>query len=160
MPLGLWQIYNTKTACCNTNYAYSAACDIQPGTSNPTKHPTISTDPEEDAFEVIPIKFDVMGLPDDIKMRELRDEMTAVLKRILIRLADRISDLKISEVEERMAPRRNTRNLLRVATTRELEQNVSLYFNVHVIRDDRKRFGPIIIQEIRDSYGEVMEQIQ
>ena len=159
MPLGLWQIYNTKTACCNTNYAYSTVCDIALASTQPTKHPTIGA-PEDDVFEVIPIKFDVMGLPDDIKMRELRDEMTTVLKRILIRLADRISDLKISEVEERMAPRRNTRNLLRVATTRELEQNVSLYFNVHVIRDDRKRFGPIIIQEIRDSYGEVMDQIQ
>lgn len=63
------------------------------------------------------------------------------------------------EAEVQMTQRRNTPKLLQIVT-RELEPNVSLYFNVHVIRDDRKRFGPIIIQEIRDSYGEVMEQIQ
>ena len=157
MPLGLWQIYNTKTACCNTNYAYSTACDIAPASTQPTKHPTIGA-PEDDVFEVIPIKFDVMGLPDDIKLRLLKDEMTTVLKRILLRLADRIPGLKISEIEEKIVL---TRNLLRaLRQQRELQQDFSLYFNVYVIRDEKKNFGPLIIQEIRDSYDEVMQQIQ
>ena len=99
-----------------------------------------------------------MGLPDDIKLRLLKDEMTTVLKRILLRLADRIPGLKISEIEEKIVL---TRNLLRaLRQQRELQQDFSLYFNVYVIRDEKKNFGPLIIQEIRDSYDEVMQQIQ
>ena len=155
VPAGVWKIYNTKTACCNTNFAYSNVCDAAPRSEPPTKHPTIAR-PDDDVYEVIPIKFDVMGLPDDVKMRDVKDEMMTVLKRILLRLADRISGLKVSSVEEKVVLSRKLEKMLR----RALEQSVSLYYNVYVVRDDKKKFGPLIIQEIRDSYDEVMEQIQ
>ena len=123
----------------------------------PTKHPTIAAPPDDD-FEVVPIKFDVGGLPCEIRMRDLKDEMKTVLKRILLRLADRIEGLKISNVEEKVVL---SRNLLRALQEECVgKQDVALYYNVHVVRDDDKQFGPLIIAEIRDSYGEVLEQVQ
>lgn len=157
VPYGTWGIFNTKKACCNSNFAYSSMCDIKPATEPPTKHPTIYQ-VENDDYEVIPLKFVVMGLPDGVETSNLNNQTTTVLKRILLRLADRITDLKVSSVEEK-ATLGNNRNLLLLRIC-ELEQTVTMYYNVYVIRDERKKFGPIIIQEIRDSYGEVMDQIQ
>ena len=116
----------------------------------PTKYPTISA-PEEEPYEIVPIEFQVGGLPADIKMRELKDEMKIVLQRILVRLADRIEDLKISKIEEKFVPKRS-RNM-------QATKDVVLLFNVFVVRSDKKKFGPIIIQELRDNYGEVREQM-
>ncbi len=87
-------------------------------------------------------------------MRELKDEMSAVLKRILLRLADRIEGLRISEVEERVVLDRNLREVERRL------RSETVYFNVYVVRDENKKFGPLIINAIRDSYDEVMEQVQ
>mmetsp|Transcript_21705 Transcript_21705/g.45857 ORF Transcript_21705/g.45857 Transcript_21705/m.45857 type:complete len:724 (-) Transcript_21705:324-2495(-) len=103
VPPDTWEIYNTKKACCSINFIYSSICD-PPLPEPPTTHPTIAV-PDND-FEIIPIKFDFMGLPDDISMRELKDEMKIVLKRILLRLAKRIEGLRISNVEETLPPRR------------------------------------------------------
>mmetsp|Transcript_3682 Transcript_3682/g.6662 ORF Transcript_3682/g.6662 Transcript_3682/m.6662 type:complete len:659 (-) Transcript_3682:38-2014(-) len=155
VPLGLWEIYSTEKACCNTNFAYSEFCGVRADSEGmPTKYPTILA-PEDDDFEVVPIKFDVAGLPDSISMRDLKDEMKTVLKRILLRLADRIPGLRITEIEEKVVL---NRNLLK--TLRSLKKDVTLYFNVHVVRDDDKKFGPLIIAELRDSYSEVLDQIQ
>ena len=116
----------------------------------PTKYPTIRA-PDDDDWEIVPIEFQVGGLPTDIRMRELKDEMKIVLQRILVRLADRIEDLKISKIEEKFVPKRS-RNM-------QATNDVVLLFNVFVVRSDKKKFGPIIIQELRDNYGEVREQM-
>ena len=124
-----------------------------------------------------------MGLPSDLnnrEMDELHEEMGTVLKRILLRLSDRISGMKVSNVEQKILQQRQ-RGLLRTSTAsigtivndivkdittqyqtrrRRLEQDITLYFNVYVVRDYDKKFGPLVIQEIRDSYEEVLEQIQ
>ena len=63
-------------------------------------------------MEIIPIKFDVGGLPNEIKMKELKVEMTTVLKRILLRLASRIPGLKISNVEEKNVMQRQRQRYL------------------------------------------------
>jgi len=64
-------------------------------------------------------------------------------------------------------PLRNTSNnqaqqqQREVLDERELSQTVTLYFNVYVVRDDEgTKFGPLIIEEIRNSYNEVLDQIQ
>jgi len=119
----------------------------------PTKYPTISA-PEEEPYEIVPIEFQVGGLPADIKMRELKDEMKIVLQRILVRLAERIEDLKISKIEEKFVPTRRLRNRNMQAT-----KDAVVLFNVFVVRNDEKKFGPIIINEMRENYGEVREQI-
>lgn len=154
VPPGLWNIFNTKTVCCNTNFAYSDVCDAPPVTAPPTKHPTMAA-VEDDEYEIVPIKFEVGGLPDEVNRRELEEEMMTVMKRILLRLAGRVPGLKISRVEEKAVL---GKSLLR--RLRKLEKTVTLYYNVYVIRSDEKRFGPLIIEELRDSYGEVLEQIQ
>ena len=190
VPDGYWTIFNTNEICCNKNFPYSTICNAAPATAAPTKYPTIAA-PEEDDMEIIPIKFDVGGLPNEIKMKELKVEMTTVLKRILLRLASRIPGLKISNVEEKIVMQRyNQRYLLELDHNddyneeeedydggnnwkwmdynkkkkkqqhRNLSQSVTLYFNVYVVRDEDKKFGPLIITEIRDSYSEVLEQIQ
>ena len=188
VPDGYWTIFNTNEICCNKNFPYSTICNAAPATAAPTKYPTIAA-PEEDDMEIIPIKFDVDGLPNEIKMKELKVEMTTVLKRILLRLASRIPGLKISNVEEKIVMQRyNQRYLLELDSEEEddynddgssdnwkwmydsekkkkqkhrnLSQSVTLYFNVYVVRDEDKKFGPLIITAIRDSYSEVLEQIQ
>jgi len=151
VPAGTWDIFNSERACCNTNYPYSDVCGAftKVRTDPPTKYPTISA-PEDDDYEIVPIEFQLGGLPKEIKMRELKDEMKTVLQRILVRLAERIEDLKISKIEEKFVPK--NRNM-------QATKDVSIYFNVYVIRSDEKRFGPIIISELRDNYGEVREQM-
>ena len=119
----------------------------------PTKYPTIRA-PDDDDWEIVPIEFQVGGLPTDIRMRELKDEMKIVLQRILVRLAERIEDLKISKIEEKFVPTRRLRNRNMQAT-----KDAVVLFNVFVVRNDEKKFGPIIINEMRENYGEVREQI-
>ena len=161
MPPGIWSIYNTRKACCETNFAYSTLC-MATHSEQPTKHPTIAA-PEGDDFEIVPIKFDVGGLPCEVDMRELKEEMRTVLKRILLRLADRIEGLKISNVEEKVVL---SRHMLRALQNQADcfvgvgKKDVELYFNVYVVRDDDREFGPLIISEIRDSYELVLEQVQ
>ncbi|KAL7542893.1 hypothetical protein ACHAXR_012194 [Thalassiosira sp. AJA248-18] len=153
VPMDTWEVYNTRQACCAVNFLYSSICDYKVGTESPTKLPTISV--VENEFEIVPIRFEMRGLPDDVRMRDLKDEMKTVLKRILIRLADQIPDLRITSVEEKVVLSRGLMNALRA-----LEKDVTLYFNVYVSRVDGKMFGPIIIQELKKSYDEVIQQIQ
>ena len=179
IPPGIYDLYNTQGACCAFNFPYSEMCTITEE-GPPTKHPTIVA-PDDDDFEVIPIKFEVMGLPLGITKREIKDEMTTVLKRILLRLADKIEELRISEVEEKVMTPTPNRGLLKKIRTkdkqhkqtqqqqeqylRELQSSpslsfVELYFNVHVVRVKNKKFGPLLIDEMMRSYDEILEQVQ
>ena len=123
----------------------------------PTKYPTIAS-PNNDVYEVVPIKFDVSGLPNDveIEMIELQDEMLTVLKRILLRLSDRIPGLKIKSVEGKTP----TRHLQKALPMRALMTDVTMYYDLYVVKEEDKQFGPMIINELRDSYDEVLEQIR
>mmetsp|Transcript_2146 Transcript_2146/g.3837 ORF Transcript_2146/g.3837 Transcript_2146/m.3837 type:complete len:204 (+) Transcript_2146:57-668(+) len=141
-----------------------------------TKYATISK-PEDDEYEIVPLRFDIQGLPEDVNMRDLKEEMNMVLKRILVRLSEKIEGLKVSNIKERVVDDRGRRDLMQKAlislsqqlqaTTREeahhhraLEKDISLSYNVYVVRDENKKFGPLIISEMRKSYVEVLEQIQ
>mmetsp|Transcript_1311 Transcript_1311/g.2340 ORF Transcript_1311/g.2340 Transcript_1311/m.2340 type:complete len:656 (+) Transcript_1311:131-2098(+) len=156
VPFGIWEIYNTKEDCCKTNFANSDSCNPGGGSGKVPTKPLIMAPPEDDIYEVIPVKFEVMGLPDDVSMRKIKNEMNTVLKRIILRVAKGIDGLRISDIEEREV---FERKLMKKAL-RSLKRDVTLYFNVRVIRDDSKRFGPIVIAEIRDSYDELMSEIR
>jgi hypothetical protein len=142
--------------------------------AQPTKHPTISLE-DEDGQEIIPIQFVVNGIPDDASIGEVKAEMLSALKRILLQLSERIEELKVKNVEEKLM--RKTRNLSKQKETkkkimmplrtsnhpnhpRALEQNIEIYFDVSVVYNDDIQFGPIIIEAIRDSYDEIISQIQ
>lgn len=165
VPAGIWQIYSTRRECCESSFPFISNfdnCDPTALTTSPTKHPTISRVDLDDDYEIVPLRFDIQGLPDDVKMKDLREEMLKVLKRILLRLSEKIDGLKISKVEERTSKRRLGERLLGVAAAihRELRDE-SLYYNIEVVRDpEGKRFGPRIIREMERSYGEILEQIQ
>lgn len=128
-------------------------CNVPPETAPPTKYPTIAL--IEDDEEIVPIQFSVSGVQSNAKVSipEISDEMEIVLKRILLRLAEKIDGLKVMKVEA--IPSNLNRILWRV-----LEEEVILYFHVYVVRSDEKQFGPHIIQGIRDSYNEVLSEIQ
>lgn len=182
VPQGTWQIFQSRKSCCEAPSITSySACNPSLETSKPTKHPTISK-VEGDDFEIVPIRFDLSGLPTDVKMKDLRQEMLTVLKRILIRLSEKIDGLKVSEVEER------SNRYLRDLLSEEEEELLSLYesmttshsslrnddgqwrrslgeaslmYDVYVVRDEGgRKFGPVIIDYMKQNYGEVLEQIQ
>ena len=101
----------------------------------------------------MPIQFSVSGVSNyELSIQEITDEMEIVLKRILLRLAERIDGLKVMKVESVVSSSLDLRRLL--------EEEIILYFHVYVVRSDEKKFGPYIIQGIRDSYNEVISEIQ
>lgn len=137
VPAGIWEIYPSNPDCCTQNFPYSQVCNVIKGTDAPTKYPTLAA-AEEPEFEIVPIKFSVMGLPDDAKMRDLKNEMQDVLKRILTGLSEVFTDLKISKVEERAVIERN-RNLKE--NSRSLAKDVDVYFDVYVVNTSGKKWG-------------------
>ena len=176
MPDGLWVVYASEEECCSTNFPTSTTCYIEMEPAQPTKHPTISLE-DEDGQEIIPIQFVAIGIPDDASIGEVKAEMLSALKRILLQLSERIEELKVKNVEEKIM--RKTRNLSKQKETkkmmmlmmplrtsnhpnhpRALEQNIEIYFDVSVVYNDDIQFGPIIIEAIRDSYDEIISQIQ
>jgi len=154
VPPDTWQIYNHEKACCNINFPFSKVCGRStiPTTDPPTKYPTVQA-PEEDNFEIVPLKFDLGNLPQDISIRGLRDEMKTVLQRILVRLAGDVPELKISSIEEKILPQQRRGRILR-------GRKISIFYNVYVVRQDGVKFGPLIISEIRSRYDEVKDQLR
>ena len=205
VPQGVWSIYKSRSECCESSFPHLPPginkCNPNPRTYSPTKHPTINR-PEGDDYEIVPIQFNLRGLPKDVALDEIHEEMIIVLKRILLRLSDKIEGLKVSDVVQAQYSKNRRRDssirqLLRSAIedqqdkkvsfqkTRLLRQNqryehddiiknpnissssssrklknVSLLYDVYVIRVDGRRFGPIIINYMRQNYEEVMHQIQ
>ena len=82
-------------------------------------------------------------------MEDLRNELKLVTTRVVLRLAEGIQGLKISTVEERLG-----------GVTDNPDGGKSMYFNIYALRDENKKFTPLIVQAIRDSYKEVVEHIQ
>jgi hypothetical protein len=120
---------------------------VETGTESPTKYPTIVA--PEDNYEIVSIRFDVMGLPGNVAMGELERELKTVMTRIILRLAESIQGLKITKVEERAG-----------GITDTSEGGKSVYYNIYAVRDENKKFAPLLIQAIRDSHDEMVEQIQ
>jgi hypothetical protein len=89
-------------------------------------------------------------------MDDIKKEMEIVFKRIILRVAEKIEGMKVTEVEAFGS----SRKLLQRLRERALENEVTMDFSVHIVRDDDKKFGPYIIQAIRDSYDEIISDIQ
>ncbi len=69
--------------------------------------------------------------------------------------AEPISDPNLEEAPS------DAKNLRKAAPLpRAQTDEVTLYYNVFVARDESKRFGPMIIQELRNSYDEVLAKIR
>jgi len=149
IPAGVWDLFASEQACCGKH----KLCDTMKPTSEPTKQP-IAAPKFEDLFEVIPVKFSVVSLPDVVEMKELKDEMLIILKRILINLAesDGMDDaLKTTNVVEK--PPLVDRKM------RVLAKDLNVDYAVTVVRQNED-FRPIILDWIEDSYGEIIQRIQ
>lgn len=157
VPIDLWTIYSTREACCASNFPFSDVCDpVDLNEDPPTKHPTIAL-PEDDYDEIIPLRVQFTGLPENISMSKLKEELVTVLKRILLRLAEKVDGLKILSLEERVESSLLNRRSSRRA--RALSSEEFLYYNVQVLRVEGSKFGPAIISTIRDYYDEMLSQI-
>ena len=124
----------------------------------PTKFPTITIDDVDTDSDIIPLRFDITGLPTGggLSMSELKSEMKTVLTRILYQLMTSIDGLLITNVEQ--AAILNTQETQVLGE--EGESSKSVYFNVHTKRVEGVKFGPIIISGIRDNYDEILQEIQ
>jgi hypothetical protein len=153
----LWKIYSTREACCNQNYPESKICNGPVGPEAPTKFPTIGIEDVDDDSEIVPLRFDITGLPPTggLSMSELKSEMKAVLTRILYRLMTSIDGLLITNIEQ--AAVLNTHETS--ALGEEEGGSKSVYFNVNAKRVEGEKLGPIIIGGIRDNYDEILQEI-
>lgn len=158
VPAGVWEIHETRARCCERNFPGSDWCVPETeleAASSPTKYPTIVV--EEDDIEVVPLRFDLVNVPEaGLSLSALKAEMTTILKRVLVRLSERVDVIRITKVEETVRAKYSARGLREV----ERRRDVTMYFDVHVVRVDGMRFGPIIVQEIQDSYSEITRDIR
>jgi len=182
VPAGIWTIYPTRESCCDTLNFPTHSCNPIPITSPPTKHPTIlMKDDIDDDFEIVPLRLDIRGLPPNYQMRKLKEEMMIALKWILVRLTEEIDGLSISDIKERDNDddddrNRNGRALVlqsgtvedeerleeqHLATThRFLEDDVTLHYNVYVVRDNDRKFAPLLIKMMKERFVEVLDYVK
>lgn len=153
IPRSLWTIYSTREACCNQNYPESKLCNGSTEPEVPTKFPTITIEDIDNDSEIIPLRFDITGLPSEgLSMSELKSEMKTVLTRILYKLMTSIDGLLITNIEQAAVTQQ--------AMAEEGEGSKTVYFNVNANRVEDVKFGPIIISGIRDNYDEILHEIQ
>ncbi|KAL9182938.1 hypothetical protein ACHAXT_004217 [Thalassiosira profunda] len=153
VPPGLWNVYHTLSECCAANHPHSSVCDAE---DEVVYYPTIAPPV---VHEAVPLRFDVDGLPESGQNQaaDVRGEMRTVLDRVLEALEGRIPGLKIPYVEERAEPvlladeRVGTVSLAPLA-------GVSVYYTVYVVMEEGKDFGATIIDELRNSQEEVLEE--
>lgn len=103
---------------------------------------------------VIPIKFEVRGLPNDFggSIVELKNEMTTILNRILFALEERIGGFKVLDVEDNEDKNTDPFSIGE-------EHVINMYYNVIIKGDNNTNFGPIVIEELRNSYGDILQEI-
>jgi hypothetical protein len=124
---------------------------VAPTTAAPSKYPSVIM--EEDEFEIIPLRFDVIGLPPDAALGDFKKELETAMSKIILNLGKDIQGLKVTKVEEKVggisaAISNNSNNLVD-----------SVYYTVEVVKDPSKCFAPLIIQGLRDSYDQILQMI-
>ena len=142
----------------------------------PTSMPS-TTDRSE--FQVIPIKFTLMGLPDDIPViSDFRHAAMDHMKNMMATVAKDVDGLKISDVKEGFVDSvfNNRRRELvgffygENATAQELESHQSvdennrifnLYYDIIcVVSEPSQNYGPRVIDAVRGRHSELLHQIQ
>lgn len=155
VPVDIWQIHPSQNVCCGVHHPYSLTC-IPPEVVLPPPENTY-----DDEYEVVIIKFSINGLPKAMNMRELKAEMLIVLKRILIDLMEQVSNLSITNIEENLVMTLMPQNRRRNANADEvINSGYNVYYDVTVVRQPNKEFGPIIIAGLRDSYDIIVQEIE
>jgi len=159
VPLGIWDIYSSKEVCCNVEHPYSTSCNTSSQSDSASQQQaTQTTEDEEDIYEVTPIKFTLNNLPSDVNIRKLKEEMTTILKRVLVDLQDRVQDLKVSNVQENLVLNVNSGDQ-GSGSSGTVSRDV--YFDVTVVKSQQQeQWGPLIIAGIKDSYDIILDRIR
>lgn len=147
----------------------------------PTTMPTTKSRSE---FQTIPLKFTLMGLSNDIpRIRDFRDAAMGFMRGMLTTVSYDIDGLKVTAVKERyidsflnrhrgLATR--TRSVINFvygenATTDKIESQhqeeddtrvFNLYYDVTIVSDSPRRYGPLLIETVRHRHPEILQQIQ
>ena len=105
-------------------------------------------------YELVTVKFHFSNLADDIDMSNLKDELRKVLKDVVMKLAQRVSDMGISSIDQ--------------STTIYIEddegggdedQGIDIYYDVKIVKVPDQEFAPLVIQEVIDSYQNMVEDL-
>lgn len=151
-------------------------------TPRPTKTPTISMPLVPDTEDVT-LKFALTGLPNDVDITKLKENVLDAIKIILAKLMKRVPSMsmQISQINERVC---RGRRLLRQRSTvynneqpipsRHNEQlksksvgverklkDVSVCYVIEIVNDDSgEDYEPLIVTEVRDSYEVILDEIR
>ncbi|KAL9182951.1 hypothetical protein ACHAXT_004230 [Thalassiosira profunda] len=106
------------------------------------------------AIEAVPLQFIVEGLPDVFQITTFNEEMTKVLGRILNPLGRKIG-MTLTSIEREIGGRR-----LKGRHGRALAREVAFEYNVNVLRDEGKDWGALIIEELRETYEDVLAEVR
>mmetsp|Transcript_189 Transcript_189/g.481 ORF Transcript_189/g.481 Transcript_189/m.481 type:complete len:659 (-) Transcript_189:99-2075(-) len=151
LPQGLLEIFQTRNACCFVNFPYSNTC---PEETNP---PTAKPAPKNDnPFQEIPLKLGLTDIPNDFDSRALKDELLLILKKVVVELAERMDDLRITKIEEDFS--RNTGVVAEAEDDRDA--TLDIFFKITVVRVEGFDFPSILITWIRDSYDDIVVMIR
>jgi hypothetical protein len=105
-------------------------------------------------YELVTVKFHFRNLAEDIDMSNLKDELRKVLKDVVMQLAQRVSDMEISSIDQ--------------STTIFIEddegggdedQDIDIYYDVKIVKVPDQEFAPLVIQEVIDSYQNMVEDL-
>lgn len=88
-------------------------------------------------------------------MQQLHAEIKIVMQRIILLVAKDIEGLSVTKIEEKAIPMiyNDGHNTLGYTTGK------SIYYLVHVVLNENRKFGPLLIQALRDGYNQVLEEI-
>ena len=149
-------------------------------TPRPTKTPTISMPLVPDTEDVT-LKFALTGLPNDVEITKLKENVLDAIKMILAKMIKRVPSLQVTQINERVC--RGRRLLRRRSTVYNNEQpipsrhneqlksksvgverklkDVSVCYVIEVVNDDSGQdYEPLIVTEVRDSYEVILDEIR
>jgi hypothetical protein len=144
----------------------------------PSNMPTTASGTE---FQKIPLKFTLMGLPDDIpRISDFRRAAKGYIKEILSYISDDIDGLKFKEVNERYVDtllncRRSLStsryvfsfanntffNFTEEEDSQEHTRIYNLYYDaVAIVPNPNEFYGPLIVETAQYRHAELLQQIQ
>ena len=150
IPPGVWDLFATEAECCAAKHPNAAGCVSQTGKAPPPPPPSVSPTTRASMYEIVAIEFHVSGLPEEVDEEALRVEAEEVLRWVLVLdLAERVPGLKVTTVEERAAPKLSAGRAL-------------FHYDITMLRhqDRDKKFAPLIISELRNTYEEVIADVE
>jgi len=152
IPEGVTTVDWTKEECCERHHSGSKFCNGSAGAGG------VGTDENMnlEKFEVIPMKFSISNLSDDVDIADLKEQVRTVLKDFLLELSVRFTgaaDLGVSSVKE-------TTRFDGLEEGMDQVGGIDVYYDVKVIREPEQEFAPTIIEEVFDSYENIVRDIQ